>query len=388
LPFSTALDNILLGLVLLGWVVGGVYAPVWRARWQQVSIQPVAWVFLGVIALFAVGLLYGERAPGDGLDAFSKYAHLAATVVLITLFGETQWRRRAVLALTIGLAALLLISYCIRLGVIPPNTVIKGTPDNPIVWKEWITHGVLMALGAFLFAQLAQRATTARARWLWFALTLLAVGNVLFLTQGRVGYLVLGVLTLYAGYLWRRSFGIAVGVCGFAALVGIAIVTPSALHQRSELALQEFAQSQPGVAAHTSIGMRMEFYRNTLALIEARPILGNGTGGFRQAYAEKVAGTGMIATNNPHNDYLLMMAQLGLPGLVALLLMLATPWRQARGLATAFDTHMARALVIALAIGGLVYSPLIDHTEQLLFIWGIGILFGGWSPAPAAVQAT
>jgi len=88
----------------------------------------------------------------------------------------------------------------------------------------------------------------------------------------------------------------------------------------------------------------------------------------------------MSATVNPHNEYLLVTAQLGLVGLAALLALFWVPWRLAPRLLTPLETHFARALVLTIAVGCLFNSLLIDHVEGLLFALGLGVAFGGLPP--------
>ena len=140
---------------------------------------------------------------------------------------------------------------------------------------------------------------------------------------------------------------------------------------------------QPGKAAEGGVGERLEFYHNTLALIRDHPILGVGTGGFVQAYAEKAQGTGMPPTRNPHNQYLMTAAEAGMVGLALLLFLFVQHWRCAPRLDNDGSSTLARALVLTIMVGSLFNSLLIDHVESLLFAWLSGLLFAGLGPAVA-----
>ena len=85
------------------------------------------------------------------------------------------------------------------------------------------------------------------------------------------------------------------------------------LHRRIMLADEEFAQWRAGVPPEptSSVGLRLEFLENTLEIIGRHPAIGVGTGGFGKAYADRVDGTGAPATQNPHNEILLMVVQFG-----------------------------------------------------------------------------
>ncbi|HUO44190.1 MAG TPA: O-antigen ligase family protein [Burkholderiales bacterium] len=371
LPFSTALDNVLLVFLLAGWLAAGD----WRRRWTMLRANPVALTALGFVALLAAGLAYGERPLADGWRYFGKYADLLLVAMLIMLFADARWRQRAWSALAAGLLLLLALSCLTAGGLVPPNPWLHGTPGNPVVFKQWLTHGILMAFGAFVFALRALYSATPAQRAGWFAAAALAATNVLFMVQGRTGYLVLALLALYFGYVWRRRAGLAALAAGLVIIVSGGFVLSSTLHDRAMLALHEAQQWRPGAATHTSVGLRLEFYRNSLAIIRERPLVGAGTGGFPYAYRQQIAGSAQEPTDNPHNEYLHMTAQLGVAGLAALLTLFWMPWRCAAWLPTAHETHLARGLVLAIAAGCLFNSLLIDHTERLLFAWGLGVLF-------------
>jgi len=153
---------------------------------------------------------------------------------------------------------------------------------------------------------------------------------------------------------------------------------PGPLAQRAATLAGELESWRPGVAARdSSSGLRIEFYRNTLEIIAEHPVAGVGTGGFPAAYAARVRGTDMLATHNPHNEYLHIAAQLGLIGLAAMVLMLVVQWRVARRLPSALESGLARGLVLAMTLGCLFNSMLLDHAEGLFYAWLGGLLYAG-----------
>jgi O-antigen ligase len=342
----------------------------------------------GFVALLALGLAYGEGSRSDALLYFRKYADLLVLGVFVTLFGDAAWRRRAILALAAALAVLVWLSYLVKLGVVPAVPWLRGRPDLPVVALDSLTHGILVAFGAFLFAVLGLNAPRGPVRTTWFVLAAAAVANVLFVVPGRTGYFVLAALALYLGYVLRRVTGLALVVLAGAALVGLGLTASTTLQNRLDQTVREAQEWQPGVPAKTSVGYRLEFYYNTLGVIETRPVAGAGTGGFPSAYRQQVAGTGMDPAGHPHNEYLHITAQLGVAGLVVLLALFWVPWRLAPRLPLPYEQRLARGFVLTIAVGCVFNSLLLDHTEGLFFAWGLGVLFGGLgSDAADAVQA-
>lgn len=375
IPVSVALDNLLLLAVLACWLTGGGYAQ----KWTALRGNPVSRCALLLFGLLLLGTLWGNQPAADARDYLLKYLDLAFVPLFIYYFRDPATRRHGLLALAGTLALVLALSFLVKAGLLPQGGWVQGSPQSPVVFKFRITHNFLMAFGAFLYAWLAFSAPAgSRARILWGLLALLAAANVTLMVEGATGYLTLGVLALLlvATRLPRR-----VAIAGFAAaplLVAALLAVPGPLAQRVAALAQELQSWRPDVAARdSSAGLRIEFYRNTLGIIADHPLVGTGTGGLPGAYAGRVRGTDMLATRNPHNEYLHIAAQLGLLGLATMVLMLVVQWRTARRLPSPMENGLARGLVLAMAVGCLFNSMLLDHAEGLFYAWLGGLLYAG-----------
>ena len=86
--------------------------------------------------------------------------------------------------------------------------------------------------------------------------------------------------------LSRRVRLWAVAVCGVTGVVlviaGFAVIyqVSDSFHARVDQTANEAAQWRPGVATETSVGIRLEFYRNTFEIVRHHPLLGVGPGNF------------------------------------------------------------------------------------------------------------
>jgi len=374
IPISVALDNVLLVVVLACWLASGA----WRAKWDAVRGNRVALAALALFGLLAIGTLYGEPYPGDARLYLGKYLDLLFIPVFAFVLRDAAVRRRALYALAASLALVLAMSYLIRAGLVPPLPGLHGYPQYPVFLKHSLTHNLVMAFGAFLFSQLALVATSRQMRLLWGTLAAAAAINVTLMVPGATGYLVLGLLALYLGYAWRgwRGLGWMAGA-GAVAVVTLASV-PGPFQQRITQTQREIAEWKPGRAdLLSSFGARLDFYRNSLAILREHPLAGVGTGGFPKAYADRVRGTEAYLARNPHSEYFLVAIQVGLSGFLALLYLFWTQWRFAPQLASPLERHLARGLVLMVAAGCLLNSLLLDHTEGLLYAWLTGLLFAG-----------
>jgi len=374
IPISTALDNLLLAVLLAAWLASGA----WRGKWDAMRGNGVALAALALFALLLLGTLYGERGGGDAGTTVRKYTDLLWIPILLWVFRDAATRKRGLYALAVSLALVLLTSFLLMTDILPDISFIKGNSSDPFVMKTRQTHGLLMAFGAFLFLHLGLEAMSPRKRILWGVLAAMAVANGTLVVPGATGYVVLGALALYLGYVGKGWRGIAVAVAGISAVVAVLMAFPGPFQERVLRIRSEIAQWQPGAAeAGYSTRQRLEFYRVSLKIVKDRPLLGHGTGSFTRAYAEKIKGQQAMLTRNPHNEYLHWMVQLGLAGLIALLYLFWTHWRLAPSLASPLECQLARGLVLTMAVGCLFNTWLMDHTEGLLYVWLTGLLFAG-----------
>ena len=106
IPASIALDNLLLGVVVLTWIAGLQYREKLALAWTN-PVYRAALLLFGVLLL---GTAYGEAAPGDAKLYLSKYMDLALIPVLGFAFAMRRNRKVAVLLLAGSLATILLIS--------------------------------------------------------------------------------------------------------------------------------------------------------------------------------------------------------------------------------------------------------------------------------------
>jgi O-antigen ligase len=373
IPVSTALDSVIIVIMLSAWALSGqIQDTIKRAIANTVSLFAIA-LFL----LLAIGVIYGEASRQEGLSCLSKYADLLYIPVLMAIFRAPGIRIHALHALAYSLAGILLLSYLIGFGLLPKLPFITGTIESPTVFKLKLTHNLLLAFGAFLFIWLGRISEHRRARIAWYGLALLAAVNVVFMVQGATGYIVLGALALLLGWQyvgWRGTVGMLLGV---AVVLAASLSFPNAFQNRVVKIKHELQNWNPAESASTSTGLRLEFYRNSLAIVARHPFMGVGTGGFPAAYAKQVEGTSREKTRNPHNEFLHLATQVGILGVILLAALFLVQWRFASTISSPMRRGLAHGLVLAMVIGCLLNSLLLDHAEGLFYAWLTGLLYGG-----------
>jgi O-antigen ligase len=196
---------------------------------------------------------------------------------------------------------------------------------------------MVFALAAFSGAALALLKTdwVPKHRLILAACSLLLVANIATVTFGRSGYVVLlagfGALLLNRLMSFRggrrRDTVLALLAAG---VVVAALAASPTVAQRMTQAVHEMRDYRQAEEV-TSMGIRMAFWKNTVTLIQERPLLGYGTGAFAPAYARLVAGKAGVlnsTTGDPHNQFLKSAAENGLGGLGLFLVFLGAAFRQ------------------------------------------------------------
>ena len=377
IPISTFVDFVLTVAIIVTWLA----AMRLRETVDAIRRNPVALFACIWFAVHAVGAVYSVGTAGEAWRALDKASVFLIIPIAIVAIRDSRDVRLAHYAFMSALGVTMLLSYLRWAGVIPQDApLLKDAGYSAsVVFKYHLTQNLLLAYGAFVFAVYARLATTPNARRLLSVCAVLAATNVLVVGDGRTGQVVLIVLAVYYGSWLAGRKGFVVALAGLFAVALVAYAVPgSSLQKRAALTAADAAEWRPGIQDKPSgVKERLEFYRRSAEIIAAHPLLGVGTGGFAAADRAVAARHGMPATDHPHSEYLLQAVELGVGGLILLILMFRIQWREARRLAHPADTAFARGLVLMYAIGSFATSMLNDHVETLLFVWMTAVLFHG-----------
>jgi O-antigen ligase len=409
IPIWVVADSLLVGLLIACWAASGE----WREKLRRVASSPVSVSAIVLFVWLLLGTLWGEGALEERALWVKKYANLLLIPLLISMAIDAQERRRAILALAASLVVTLILSFALSVGILPTGGLINCDPfnpcllkkqvpcdpsipcvpanyppvcdpSNPCILKKHTTHNLLMAFGVLLFGVLGWKSSSRGAQWGWATASCLAAGNVLLMVQGRTGYMVLAGLAMVAFQMYFGWRGMVAAAIALSVTFSAAYQISASFHDRVNLVATGVAQWSSQVAAEDPVGQRLEFYYHTVQVIRDHPLMGAGTGGFAQAYAVYAKQAGVPVPSHPHNQYLLIMAQVGIVGLCLLLWLFVQQWRSTPGAIDAAYGLLARGLVVTIAITCLFQPALNDHTEKLFYSLFSGLLYSGIDPQPDA----
>ena len=127
----------------------------------------------------------------------------------------------------------------------------------------------------------------------------------------------------------------------------------------------------------TSIEIRYEYWRKSIAFIRDAPLIGHGTGSIRGLFEQAAVNqTGAAAeiTSNPHNQTLGFAIQWGLFGVLALYAMwlahIALFWN------AGWANWVGFLVVVQNSVSSLFNSHLFDFQEGWVYVLGVGVAGG------------
>lgn len=388
IPLSTSFSEITTGLYMACWVCSGN----WRAKWAVIRANTVALWSLALFGLLLAGVTWSVESWSSAGRCLLKYREFVYVPMFLVVFRDAALRRIAVSAFMLAAVILLGLSYYEWLT--GADFGISSNPRDYVIAKDHIIHSLIMAFVVYLAAgrlaeNLGRIRPESRRAWGWVALyaTIIAVTiyNELCMLTGRTGYVVLAALVclFLAERMGRR--GLMMATVLLAASAWAAVNFSTLIRARVDQTIRQL-QNQLGPERKHSPDPRMEFYANTLEMIARHPWLGTGTGSFRREYARHVADKDDVATSDPHNEYLHLASQVGIPGAVLFMSLLAFQWFAAARL-PATERSIGRGVVATIALGSLFNSLIMSITGGLIYSYFSALAFAELMPTSQSTAA-
>jgi O-antigen ligase len=377
IPVSTALTNIVLGLLFLCWIlVNG--SDRFRTWLEFLRSNPVAQMGTAVFCMYLLGMFYTGGENAQVVESLSDGVRFLCIGMMMVYFKEDGIRRAFLAAFMTVMGVILVLSCLLWLDSLPAMIPVKGNSANCVVFHDHIKHNIFMAFAAFYAGlQIRNPGTGVFRKGFWTVFSLAALANVLFMVAGRTGHVIVLILLAYYLLTWSRAKSMAAGILVLLLLGVFAWINPSnPFFSRARTAIEEVKDWQYDQPADltSSSGLRMEWMVNSLQIIRENPLIGTGTGSFKAVYSRFVAHTQMTVTDNPHNEYLMTAVQFGLAGVLLLLAFFWMQWRHAGSFQDPVQGRAARGLVLLMMTACLTASPLQDSAEGWFFVF-MGALF-------------
>jgi len=363
LPLSTSAGSILAILLVLTWLISGKLG----IKFREIFHNPVAIAVLLYILLHITGLLWTEDF-NFGLEIIRKQWKLLLFPVFLTIV-KREHTKYYMVAFVAAISIKACKAYLVWMGilVLPPASIFTTLGTTHVMYNPMLALACYIILQNLLF-----NSNKPVAMVLQLALLLFLSCN-MFITVGRTGQIAFFILlaVVLFQYFYRLSkVKLLLGLILLPLLVTATYQCSTTFKNRIDLAITETRNHAS--CEITSVGLRVWFYKNTFLLIKENWLTGTGTGDFPTEYAKinQIHSPALPDTDNPHNQYLLIVSQFGIAGFIILISIFLTQlimaFKKKDSLTPLRQAFPIFFLVIMLA-------------ESYLMVYGTGFLFSLFS---------
>jgi hypothetical protein len=379
LPWSTSASAILIVVWLVAVLPTLAIADVRRELLTAAGGLPVLlWL------LAAIGMLWADVPWAERIDGLGGFHRLLAIPLLLAQFRRSQCGPCACYGFLISSTVLLALSWFYALM---PSWAFAHVPffsahvkAYGVPVKDYIFQSGIFLICAFgLIGAACERWRRGGWRIVAVSLGLAAcfLANIAFVATSRTTVVVAPVLAIVLGYRYFGWRGVAVAGAVAAALAGSALTASPYLHVRVMHSFTEL-RNYLNTDEDNSTGLHMEFLKKSVAIVEAAPVIGHGTGTiaeqFRLVASGDAGSASAVATVNPHSQIFGVAIELGALGAALLLAMWAAHVLLFRG--AGLMASIGTIIVVQNFLSSLVNSHLFDFSQGWLYVFGIGIVGG------------
>jgi len=275
-----------------------------------------------LIGFYALGMLWGNNHLHASYQ-FQRLALLLAFPILMTMHLKQVTIIRAIIAFlgTAFISALAAIAINSNvIDVLEEYLSFINSAHNTSAFIKYNYHNVILALATTLsFYLLAER----KSKYTYLLLLFILVYAIsIFTERGRAGQVIFNLSSIF--YIIYYNSRNLFRLCGLLVLLfsfQFGIYKSTNVYKDRFDAVSNIIQNNGDAGKGKLEDIRYVFIRESLSRILQKPILGYGTGSFGTIFATEVkTGHDFINHKTPHNQYLYVWFELGILGLVLLLL--------------------------------------------------------------------
>jgi len=369
IPISTFLTNLFAIFYIILLFSSGKAREVPHYFKSSITLSIVLYIIINI-----AGLISTAAPMSEALQAFKKTSRLLLLPLLMPLFRDIKWQSRALWSFIIAVFLSVIFGYFKFYS--PVNFVMES-------FKDRIYTGSFVAFSVFLLLVfLSERVLSKKTIFIVVILILLFSHYLFFISTGRTGqvlFFALGAVFIFKKISYTPIKLTLIGVmliilmvCSFSFPRYIEAYRHSREYVsgwlKHEITMPPLSNTQS--SNHLDSSIRLEFYARTLKLGFKKPILGWGTGSFPKIYnlhfPERMLEG--YPVKNPHNQYLLTFAELGITGLFSLLLIFFSIGCYSAKLKDRFESTVLVGILSFMVVGCMINSWVMDFTSFFFFV--------------------
>jgi O-antigen ligase len=316
LPLSRALISLFTILLPLIWLIEGNFKEKFRIIKQNKALLSFS-IFL---ALTFISLLWTQNFD-DAKRPIRLLSYFLVTFVIATSY-KPKYTTKIINAFLAGM----FISEIIAYGVFFEIWHFKSaTPQNPSPFMLHLDYSVFLAFSSILLLNRLFSTHYNLKEKIFFAFFFITVTGNLFLTAGRTGQvaLIIGIIVMVLLHFKFSFKSFIISLLIISSIYTTAYYSSSTFQKRVSQAKNNIEKVIMHQNFQSSWGIRAAYWITTFEIIKEHPFFGVGIGDYIESTAKELKkdkynsgyAKEFMSTNAPHNQYLLILLQIGIIGL-------------------------------------------------------------------------
>ena len=273
-------------------------------------------LIISAFLIFIASSFWSSAPQNEIAKSIAQHGNLLIIPLLAILI---KTKEEAIFTLKIYLCGqlfLVISSWLIFLGVQLPWAI--ATVQKYAVFSSELDQSIMTGIFSALVWNFRSELPEKLSKYAWIP-AVIALACVFYIFEGRTGQVVAFAL-LGLAIFWELPKKIK-----FVALIAPVFVilivgsTSTILNNRFSEVKKEINSYSQAHDSSTSTGTRLDFWTNSIQIIGKNPLIGVGAGSWAHAYSALPKNTNNpLPRGNPHQEYLLWGAEIGVGGIALL----------------------------------------------------------------------
>jgi len=321
LPLSRAGISFFIILLPLLWIIEGNFIK----KYQQIRSNKLLVIIL-IYLLFNIFSILWSNNIEQSLNVLRLNSYWLSLFVIATSIKEEQVPK----IISFFLAGMF-ISEVIAYGVFFELWQFKhATVENPSPFMFWIDYSVFMAFTSILLLNRILSTNYSYKQKIIFFIFFLSVTGNLFLAIGRTGQVafIVAMFVMMIIHYKLNIKSILLSLIILSTIFATAYQISDSFKMRANSGIKDIQNIQK-MNLNGSWGIRVAYWITTFDIAKQNPILGVGIGDFKDETTHILKTYNyhylnqetkkFMGKNDPHNQYLLILLQMGIVGLIIFL---------------------------------------------------------------------
>lgn len=375
IPWSNASFNIGFYCMLIFFVLSLSFT----TRWKAVFKTPTVLLALALFSLVSLETIFSQSDFNLAKYDLIHYRKLLAIPIFVALFTTYEHKKQLLICYCLGVAVLMLptlldgfgLNNLLSLNITSSRNAAysesKNGIPNLVYWRNQIVHGfhVSILFSASLLGALYYK----KYRTILLVTSGLCAIDLLFFVYGRMALLsfIIAIVTILIIYSpskkWLLLSLVIITLC-----IGVTYQFSQTVRIRVNSISSESEPYNKNNTHITSGGIRLYYWHESWELFKQSPIIGNGSGSFRQLLINSNDPIAEAGHRHPHNEYLMLLSQYGIFGFLLLISIILISLKNANKIEDPWLSNVISVAIIVFACNGLTDSSLHNDWEGWAFV--------------------